>query len=78
MSEIDLNEKRASCPNCGAVQEVEEIHNKEHVTIKGKDIEFNAVSYKCKICGKTFETLEQLDDNLASAKKEYIIKMSKM
>jgi hypothetical protein len=60
------------------VGEVEETHNKEHVTIKGKDIEFDSVSYKCKICGKTFETLEQLDDNLASAKKEYIIKMSKM
>lgn len=71
MSQIDLTDKHESCPNCGMVREAEEIHNKEHVTIKGKDIEFDSVSYKCKTCGKTFETLEQLDNNLASAKKEY-------
>jgi len=60
---------KMSCPDCEAVRDVEEVHSREHVSIKGKEVEFDAVACKCTACGKTFETMEQMDANLLAARE---------
>jgi putative zinc finger/helix-turn-helix YgiT family protein len=65
---------KMSCPDCEAVRDVEEVHSREHVSIKGKEVEFDAVACKCTVCGKTFETMEQMDANLLAAREAYTAK----
>jgi len=65
-----MSEKRM-CFTCETERDVELVERKETVTIKGKEVEFIAVSYRCTVCGDEFETPEQLDANLEAAREAY-------
>jgi putative zinc finger/helix-turn-helix YgiT family protein len=59
------------CFTCETERDVELVERKETVTIKGKEVDFTAVSYRCTVCGDEFETPEQLDANLEAAREAY-------
>ncbi len=63
--------EKLSCPHCELVRDVESIQRVEHVTIKGRDVEFQAHFYRCTTCGELFETPAQLDANLNAAREAY-------
>jgi putative zinc finger/helix-turn-helix YgiT family protein len=65
-----MSEKRI-CFSCEQERDVALVERKETVTIKGKDVEFVAVAYRCSVCGDEFETPEQLDSNLEAAREAY-------
>lgn len=56
------------CPDCEKEQKCNVVWKEERATIKSKDITFIAELSQCSICGCLFETPEQLDRNLETAK----------
>jgi len=70
MTRVIMSEKRM-CFTCEAERDVELVERKDTVTIKGKEVEFAVVSYRCTVCGDEFETPEQLDANLEAAREAY-------
>lgn len=65
-----MSEKRM-CYTCETERDVELVERKETVTIKGREVEFTAVSYRCIICGNEYETPDQMDANLEAAREAY-------
>jgi len=59
------------CPQCEVNRSVILVSHTEHVTKKGKEIEFISQSYQCDGCGEEFDTAETLDNNLERARAEY-------
>jgi len=55
----------------GAVRDVEIVEREEKVTIKDKDVSFNAHYSRCLTCGDEFEAPGQLDTNLDAARETY-------
>jgi len=64
---------RISCPNCEVIGDVEVVERDEKVTIKGREIPFQARLSRCAVCGTEFETPEQLDANLLAAREAYAL-----
>ena len=62
------------CYTCETERAVEQEERKETVTIKGKEVEFTAISYRCTVCGDDFETPEQMDANLEAAREAYALR----
>lgn len=62
---------RLPCSRCGATRDVEFIERVEQVTIKGKEVSFNAHYSRCRTCGDEFEAPGQLDANLDAAREAY-------
>lgn len=65
-----MSEKRM-CYTCETERDVELVERKETVTIKGREVEFTAVSYRCIVCGDEYETPDQMDANLEAAREAY-------
>jgi len=59
------------CCTCERECDAELVERKEIVTIKGVEVEFTAVLYRCTVCGDEFETAEQMDTNLEAAREAY-------
>lgn len=66
--------EKIMCYTCETERAVEQEERKETVTIKGKEVEFTAVSYRCTVCGDDFETPEQMDANLEAAREAYALR----
>lgn len=62
---------RLPCSRCGATRDVEIIERAEQVTIKGREVSFNAHYSRCRTCGDEFEAPGQLDANLDAAREAY-------
>ncbi|GAB1455846.1 hypothetical protein MASR2M48_11530 [Spirochaetota bacterium] len=62
---------RLPCSRCGATRDMEIVEHVEQVTIKGKDVSFNAHYSRCLTCGDEFEAPGQLDSNLDAAREAY-------
>ncbi|MGA2640521.1 MAG: type II TA system antitoxin MqsA family protein [Spirochaetia bacterium] len=63
--------ERRQCPQCERVRHVVLIEREEIVTIKGREVRFNAQAYRCSQCGEQFEAAGQLDRNLDAAREAY-------
>ncbi len=59
------------CSRCGETRGIEIVMREEQVTIKGKEISFNAHYSRCLTCGDEFEAPGQLDANLDAAREAY-------
>lgn len=62
---------RLPCSRCGATRDVEIVEREEQVTIKGKELTFDAHYSRCLTCGDEFEASGQLDANLDAAREAY-------
>lgn len=62
---------RLPCSRCGVTRDIEIIERVEQVTIKGREISFNAHYSRCLTCGDEFEAPGQLDANLDAAREAY-------
>lgn len=62
---------RLPCSRCGVTRDIEIIERVEQVTIKGREISFNAHYSRCLTCGDEFEAPGQLDVNLDAAREAY-------
>ncbi len=62
---------RLPCSRCGATRDIEIVERVEQVTIKGKEVSFNAHYSRCLTCGDEFEAPGQLDANLDAAREAY-------
>jgi len=59
------------CPTCEKRLKVYLSSHMEHVTVRGKDIDFLSKSYCCLKCGKEFDTSQTMDANLERAREAY-------
>lgn len=64
---------RQPCSRCGATRDIEIVEQVEQVTIKGKEVSFNAHYSRCLTCGNEFEAPGQLDENLEAAREAYAL-----
>ncbi len=62
---------RLPCSRCGTTRDVGIVERAEQLTIKGKEVSFNARFSRCLACGSEFETSDQLDANLDAAREAY-------
>jgi putative zinc finger/helix-turn-helix YgiT family protein len=62
---------RLPCSRCGVTRDIEIIERVEQVTIKGREVSFNAHYSRCLTCGDEFEAPGQLDANLDAAREAY-------
>lgn len=62
---------RLPCSRCGTTRDIEIVERVEQVTIKGKEVSFNAHYSRCLSCGDEFEAPGQLDANLDAAREAY-------
>lgn len=58
-----------SCPYCGSNKGFIQISRNESTEIKGKSISYMAIHYECNECHGIFDTPEQMNANLCSARK---------
>ena len=63
--------ERRQCPQCERVRHVMLIEREETVTIKSREVRFNAQAYRCSHCGEQFEAAGQLGRNLDAAREAY-------
>lgn len=63
--------KKIICPHCEAMRECGIVAKKETVTIKGREVSFDAVLTRCTTCATEFEAAGQLDANLLAAREAY-------
>lgn len=59
------------CSRCRVTRDIEIVAREEQVTIKGKEVSFNAHYSRCLTCGDEFEIPGQLDANLDAAREAY-------
>lgn len=64
---------RLPCSRCGATRDIEIVERVEQVTIKGREVSFNARYSRCLTCGDEFEAPGQLDANLDAAREAYAL-----
>ncbi len=69
---LDLGSTKP-CPQCEAIREVKLVHYGDKVTMKGREIEYNAISYQCSECNETFDTTETMNKNLKHIRAVYEI-----
>lgn len=63
--------KQQPCPKCEADREMDLVRSTEKVTIKGKEVHFEAEFSRCTVCGTEIEEPDQLDRNLDAAREMY-------
>jgi hypothetical protein len=58
---------------CEATREIELVEQIETIKMKGREVTFNATSYRCLTCGEKFEFPEMFDKNLDSAREQLMV-----
>src|SRR6478736_8835235 len=59
------------CPYCNKIRNVESVHEKENINVRGKKIAVDSYFLKCYTCNNTFDDPKSDFDALDMAYREY-------
>ena len=71
-----MDTKKMVCPHCEALRDVRVVHRQEELRVRKDAVTIQAEFYMCDTCGGEFETSDQMEANLGTARNQYRIRHS--